>query len=312
MTDLDCVPHAIHHLFLRYLRRFGAQAFSLVPCTLILLSTLAWTCPLLISAPSLPECEAPPVSSGGTSQQQANKPAGKALRVVSLNMHGVSDWGVVQGELEASSQLAGADIFLLQEVKEDGRKLLDGASEAMDFHYLFAPNLDWGLAILSRFPLSAERAVQLPQNNLNYKSRCRIALLAIAASDSGPLNLFNVHLDTRINASRRVRQVRPIMEAAQHAEGGSLIAGDFNTANMLWIQSVVPIPFFQSHTRAVRKAMEKIGFTTPFGDTGATFGFPPMKLDWIFVKGLRPLDRGLVELNFTDHKALWIVVEKAD
>ena len=107
-------------------------------------------------------------------------------------------------------------------------------------------------------------------------------------------------------------QLIQISVSQQRIAGPLLIAGDFNTANMLWIQSVVPIPFFQSHTRAVRKAMEKIGFTTPFGNTGATFGFPPMKLDWIFLRGLRSLDRGLVELNFTDHNALWVVVEKAD
>ena len=54
------------------------------------------------------------------------------------------------------------------------------------------------------------------------------------------------------------------MEAARQAEGLSLIAGDFNTANLLWIQSLVPIPFLGRHTRAVGNAMKESGFTTPF------------------------------------------------
>ncbi len=283
--------------------------FSPAPCALILLSILAWASGPLISAPSLPKCEAPPIFRG-TPSQQAGKPAGTALRVVSLNMHGAGDWGVVQRELEASPQLADADVFLLQEVKEDGRELLEEASEAIGFHYLFAPAQEWGLAILSRFPLTSERAELLPQNNLLYQSRCRIALSAIATSDFGILNLFNVHLDVRINASRCVRQVRPVMEAARQAEGLSLIAGDFNTANLLWIRSLVPIPFLGRHTRALGNAMKESGFTTPFRDTGATFDFPPLKLDWIFLKGLHALDQGLVDLDFTDHKALWVVIEK--
>ncbi len=285
--------------------------FSLVPCALILLSSLAWASGPLSAAPSLPKCEVPPISRG-TPSQQAAKQAGTALRVVSLNMHGASDWEVVHSELEASPELAEADVFLLQELKEDGPRLLEEASEAIGFHYLFAPAQDWGLAILSRFPLTSERVELLPQNNLGHRSRCRIALAAIATSDSGTLKLFNVHLDTRINASRRVRQVRPVMEAGRKAEGPSLIAGDFNTANMLWIRSSVPIPFGGRDTRALRNAMKEMGFTTPFRDTGATFDFPPLKLDWIFLKGLRALERGLVDLDFTDHKALWVVIEKAE
>ena len=283
----------------------------LVPGALILLLILVWPGGPLVSAAALPKCEAPPVFHGTPSRPAAaGNAAGTSIRVVSLNMHGKSDWEVVQTEVEAIPQLADADVFLLQEVKEDGRKLVEEASEAIGFYYLFSPVADWGLAILSRFPLTSQRAELLPQNNLVYQSRCRISLSAIATSDSGILNLFNVHLDVRINASRSVRQVRPVMEAARQADGPSLIAGDFNTANLLWIQSMVPIPFLGKHTRAVKRAMKEIGFTTPFRDTGATFDFPPLKLDWIFLKGLRALERGLVDLDFTDHKALWVVLEK--
>ena len=283
----------------------------LVPGALILLLILVWPGGPLVSAAALPKCEAPPVFHGTPSRPAAaGNAAGTSIRVVSLNMHGKSDWEVVQTEVEAIPQLADADVFLLQEVKEDGRKLVEEASEATGFYYLFSPVADWGLAILSRFPLTSQRAELLPQNNLVYQSRCRISLSAIATSDSGILNLFNVHLDVRINASRSVRQVRPVMEAARQADGPSLIAGDFNTANLLWIQSMVPIPFLGKHTRAVKRAMKEIGFTTPFRDTGATFDFPPLKLDWIFLKGLRALERGLVDLDFTDHKALWVVLEK--
>ena len=256
---------------------------------------------LLVSGAVL-DCQTPTVSGGSPSTPGA-EPDGSSLRIVSLNLHGAGEWEVVHGELQASSDLEGADIFLLQEVKEDGQELLRTASEALGFHYLFAPSL-------SRFPLSRGRVTLLPRNDLGRKSRCRIALSSVAATDLGPLHLFNLHLDTRINASRRMRQVLPVIEAAERAGGPSVIAGDFNTANLLWVKSTIPLPGFGSHTRALRKAMQESGFSTPFKDTGSTFDFPPLKLDWIFLKELTWASRGLVPLEFTDHKALWVDVDE--
>ena len=276
--------------------------------TVILLYFSGWPGVSLGAESTLTRCKPPQLFRGG-SHDSAVTPEAGPLRVMSLNMHGMIDWEVVHAELKTRTEFVDVDIFLLQEVKEAGRKLVEAASAAMDYHYVFASNQNLGLAILSRFALSGEQAQRLPYNNLRHNSRCRIALSAVARTGLGPLNLFNVHLDTRINASRRVRQVRTIMEAAERADGPSLIAGDFNTANLLWIQSIVPIPFLQWHKGAVKKAMKKAGFTTPFESTGATFGFPPLKLDWIYLRGVRSRARGLVPLNFSDHRVLWVILE---
>jgi hypothetical protein len=47
------------------------------------------------------------------------------------------------------------------------------------------------------------------------------------------------------------------------------------------------------------------GFSTPFAETGATFKYLALKLDWIFSRGLHPVDWGIEKIDFSDHRAIW-------
>ncbi|MEE8584078.1 MAG: endonuclease/exonuclease/phosphatase family protein [Acidobacteriota bacterium] len=241
----------------------------------------------------------------------------RPLVVVSLNMAGKTDWEEVRAGFESLQEAPRADIYLLQEFVKDSADLLGTASSSLGYHYMFSGTEKCGdgclkgVAILSRFPLLDQEVLELPRNNLRYNLRCRIALGATAETRLGRVRVYSLHLDTRINSRRRVRQLGPVFDQAAEFSGPVLIAGDFNTANVLYIRSVIPIPFLQLQGRAVCKAMRARGFQTPFLKTRRTFSFPPLKLDWIYLRGLEAAQRGVADIEFSDHRALWALLEKA-
>lgn len=257
-----------------------------------------------------------PSGSGWSDPPAAN--GSGPLKVVNLNMAGETDWEVVRAGFESVQQAPRADIYLLQEFVKDSAELLKKVSLSLGYHYMFSGTEKCGegclkgVAILSRYPLRDQGVLELPRNNLVYNLRCRIALGATAQTPLGPVRIYSLHLDTRINSGRRVRQLGPVFDEAAEFSGPALIAGDFNTANILYIKSVVPIPFLQFQVRAVRKAMQERGFHTPFLKTPRTFSFPPLRLDFIYMKGLQASERGVAKIEFSDHKALWALLEKDD
>lgn len=263
----------------------------------------------------LPECPPlvtlegkPPTADGAADSGQ--------ITMVSLNLHDETRSEVFLAGLHKHPELAQADVFLLQEVVHDSADLLGNLSRELNYHYAFGstqqcgPDCNLGLAFLSRYPLHNFRVLSLPRNDLQYNQRCRIALASTIETPDGAWALFNLHLDTRINANRRVRQLGPVLKSAGEDSLPTVIGGDFNTADLLWIKSVLPLPWLQLQKRAVRKAMESHGFSTPFVQTGPTFNRFPLKLDWIFLRGLGLERFGLTRVGFTDHKALWVVLEQ--
>lgn len=265
---------------------------------------------------SKPVCEMLPLHAGVLQGEAAERTPGP-LRVVSLNMHGEGRLDVLWDAVKTRPELKDADVFLLQEFIPEDIADFERSANPAGYIFSYARNPDLqearaggqGLGILSRFPLQESKVLQLPQYDIGFNNRCRIAISTRAATPWGEVAIYTLHLDTRINAGQRVRQFRPVLKAAVSSGLPALIGGDFNSVDMLWIGGVVPIPWLQWQKRAIRKEMESEGFTTPFTKTGHTFNRFPFKLDWIYQKGLETVDSGLVKLDFTDHKALWITLD---
>jgi endonuclease/exonuclease/phosphatase family metal-dependent hydrolase len=162
------------------------------------------------------------------------------------------------------------------------------------------------VAILSRFPLRDPELIPLKRYDLGFKSRCRVALAATVESPLGPVRVVNVHLDSRMNRSERLAQLRPVVERLASFSGPQLIGGDFNTADVFWLGRTIPLPFAQKQSFAVREFMASQGFASPFESTGRTFSYLPLRLDWIFVKGMEPVAVGVEAMPFSDHRGLWL------
>lgn len=208
------------------------------------------------------------------------------------------------------------DVLFLQEVGQehgDGAAFMSALGERLRLPYAYAPSTPFetghmqGLAIVSRYPLTDVNVQQLKYNHLRFRSRCRIALGATVSTPEGPVRVTNIHLDTRINGSRRIEQLAPAVEALDVFEGPQIIGGDFNTLNIKWLDSMWPIFFAEHQGRAVREELEKAGFDTPFGDTRPTFKFMglPLKLDWLYLRRLEPTEVGVDDVPLSDHRGIW-------
>src|SRR5262245_60442084 len=245
--------------------RYRGAMKLIVVCSLVLLT-------LAISANGgIPKCIDVPVQEGHYAGD--SRVSGPNLTVVSLNMAKERHPDSILRDLQESTLLDVADVWILQEATPTVAEI----ARALQLDYVYAPSdvLNGGtlsgLAILSRYPINSPTTTRLPQYNLRFNTRCRAALSASIESPSGPMHLVNLHLDTRITEEQRLKQVTPVVEAQASALTPVIIGGDFNTANIRWVWNVVPIPYVQDHARAVRDLFTTHGFESPLDGVRATF-----------------------------------------
>jgi endonuclease/exonuclease/phosphatase family metal-dependent hydrolase len=158
--------------------------------------------------------------------------ASKRSRIATWNIRAARSAPVaaIARELKAMQ----ADVIALQEVDVRTRRtgFVDepaALATALGFHYVFAASIKWdegdyGLAILSRWPLTEVRRHRLTATGA---AEPRIVLEATVCADGRPLRLFNHHADGRV-ASRRIgfAELREILQA--DVGHGLLVLGDFN------------------------------------------------------------------------------------
>lgn len=247
----------------------------------------------------------------------ARAPERASLTIASLNMARQHRFDQVSGDVLQLVSRHDVDLVFLQEVQRDvgdSVVIADQLADALKFHGLFEPTDLWkdggsqGLAILSRYPLDDIEVIPLKRFDLAFHQRNRIGLAVTVRTPFGPVRAVNAHLDTRINTDERLEQLTGVIDAISRFDGVSVIGGDFNTGDFRWVTRWFPVPFVARQQDAVREALEERGFATPFGSTGATYKHFPLKLDWIFSKGLRPVSSGIDDVGFSDHHAVWVTI----
>src|SRR5581483_10438428 len=241
---------------------------------------------------------------------QGLPPGADAISVASLNLAHETNFEKILHDVEAAPRLRNADILLLQEVanEDGGPSIADRLAERMNYSVSFSPEepkvYDRGLAVLSKFPIKDSRVEKLAQYNLLFKTRRRFALAVKVRVPAGDLRIWNAHLDTRINAEQRLKQIQPVMEEAARLAGPRLIGGDFNTNDFYWIEHTLPVPRAGYRSR-VRREMARFGFETPFPDRLTTLPIARQHLDWMFVSGMETLSASAEPIPFSDHNAIW-------
>lgn len=235
-----------------------------------------------------------------------------SLTVVSLNAARETDPGRILRDLGKTPAVRDADVLLLQEVAQapdQTQCVAEYLAATLKRHLVYSPAAtgvtDQGLAILSKYPLADKQVRALPAYDLVFRSRSRIALSATVYAPSGPVRVTNAHLDTRINAEDRIKQLAPVMKDGFH--GRRIVAGDFNTNEFYWLGRVLPLPMPGMQTSRVRDFMISNGFTNAVGGTPITHDLL-MRLDWIFARGLSGSRWAVYPLQFSDHHALWVEV----
>ena len=164
------------------------------------------------------------------------------IRVLVYNIHAGTDAKRVNN-LDRVAQLildSRADIALLQEVDNATRRAggvnqLARLRSLTGYNGVFGKTIDYdggeyGLAILSRWPILSDSLVHLDVDHAGDSARyeARGALVAEIAAPVGPLRVIDTHLDASRD-SYRLQQARSLLAIAKSAAGVSVIGGDFNS-----------------------------------------------------------------------------------
>lgn len=257
----------------------------------------------------------------GTTPPQSMKSHGpvSSLRVVTWNAHLGADPEAQAAALLANPALAAADVYLLQEEEwwpSEHTTRASRLAEALGTGWVYIPGRQkgagtHGLAILSRFPIESVEKMELPATD-NWKRR--IAIKADVVVGALRVHVVDVHLETRINITDRILQLRP---AVIDLPDDAIVAGDVNTNPFVWEDGEVPlVPTAQvadtDQAPILDDYMRALGFATPaagVGPTQETLGVQS-RLDAIFVRGYGS-GTAHVERSVTgsDHWPVWVDVQ---
>ena len=239
------------------------------------------------------EDPAAPIYRGGSA---ALKEPGQTLRVVTFNLK----WGRAIDQtaelLKHAGPLRDADLIVLQEMDRPGTERL---AQALGYEYVYVPSAlhpvpqqDFGVALLSPWPLEDGRKLLLPHHNLFRKLR-RSAAVATLRSPLGPVRVYGIHFESPAAALSHVRrdQARAVLADAEGWSGLALVAGDFNG-------------------RGGPRELAKAGFGWPTESIGSTAG--PFAFDHIVARGLcaaGPAAAGVAaKTPASDHKPVWALL----
>lgn len=221
-----------------------------------------------------------------------------SLRVMTFNIQSASHG------LEAVAGLindAQPDVVALQEVDRftqrsggvDQVEALARRTGLVHSHFFRTTSLhggDYGLAVLSRYPLSALEFRGLPTNGAEPRGVGR----AVVESPSGAVSVYVTHLSNLPFRGRlREQQVRALLGfMAEGGERPSLLCGDFNDDSRS--------PALQRVRQVMDDAFHRAGrgkeTTYPMGL------LPESRLDYVFTTaGLRASDAWVVRQVASDH-----------
>ncbi len=237
------------------------------------------------------------------------------LQVVTFNVH-MEPGDTIAKAIANDRAIRNADVIVLQEV----HRSVFGCSGACEigkrlgYYTIYAPGhargkSDYGVAILSKAPITSAQVITLPFYNVHFNSGRRIALVATIQHAGTPLTVYAVHLDNRLNVKQRGKQMMPVIEHAKKQPTPVVIAGDFNTSPFTWIDHVVPVLTTTQDNR-FESLMRSHGFDTPLTDSGATHRYIGMKLDAIYTRGFVTHRFAKTRAqDLSDHMALWAYLE---
>ncbi len=221
-----------------------------------------------------------------------------SVTVISYNIHhcnppalkGVIDTDAVADVIKES----GADIALLQEVDvnmirshgEDQAKILSQKS-GLNFYYFFKAidfsGGDYGVAILSRFPLFEFTTYKLDNH---IKSEQRVLGTAVAELPGGvKILLATTHLD--LIKGNRVKQIAEIDSILSNPLYPLILGGDFNAT--------------PESEEMLLMSQRFVGSTQSHSPTFPNLN-PDRVIDYIFIRNSTGVKSTI--LNFSDHKVL--------
>jgi endonuclease/exonuclease/phosphatase family metal-dependent hydrolase len=242
----------------------------------------------------------------------APAPEKPILRFVSYNLHGPQTKRIepMIRLLQTHERLSDAAVYAFQEVDRGhagsgGKDNVVELARALGTYYAYAvgQNLSRGagvrgVALLSRYPLSAVERVLLPVAGPG--GRRRIALGATIQLPKGSIRVYSVHLERRISQEKREEQFRELLKHAGRFQIPTVILGDFNTST-------------RESRNNMFALMQEAGYACPLRVDVKTFqsGWVVRSiLDWIWTRQLPVLEADVEgEVKISDHRPVWVTID---
>jgi endonuclease/exonuclease/phosphatase family metal-dependent hydrolase len=234
----------------------------------------------------------------GACAKPAAIPAGADARPISVlvyNVHAGKD-AAGRDNLQRVAEVvtnANADIVLLQEVDKRTKRSgnVDQPAEyarRTGYHVAFGRSLDYdggeyGIAVLSRWPITRDTAIHLPvdppQERSGGSHEPRVAMRVTIASPIGDIVAINTHIDASREERWRLQEIKTIIALTrEQVRAGTprlLIGGDFNSTP----ESAVQVELRAS---GMTDAWERCG-------TGTGLTYPAdssvKRIDYLFLVG---------------------------
>lgn len=242
------------------------------------------------------------------------------LRVLVYNIHagkdaaGVDNLARVAGIVRSS----GADVVLLQEVDRGTRRSagvdqLGELTRLTGYHGAFGKSLayqggDYGIAVLSRWPVTSDSVVPLPvdppQERSGGSREPRVAHVVAIAAPAGRLVVVNTHIDASRDDRWRLQEARALVELVRSLRERDTTAhlflgGDLNSEPGSAVQSLLT-------GGMLRDAWPSCG-------TGDALTYPastPVKrIDYLYLTGnARCVGAEVLRTDASDHRPLLVQV----
>lgn len=238
------------------------------------------------------------------------------IRVMVYNIHAGRDAGGMDNLQRVADVVRGADadVVLLQEVDRGTRRSggvdqLAVLARLTRFHGAFGRSLtyqggEYGIAVLSRWPIAAQRTVPLPVDPPQERSggayEPRVALVVTVSSPAGDLTVVNTHIDASREDRWRAQEIITVLALADSARGMLLLGGDLNSTPESPIQE-------RMRARGLRDAWQlcgpgTAGFTYP-ADSGVK------RIDYLYVAPPTHCERAeVIATRASDHRPLVVEV----
>lgn len=290
-------------------------AFCALPSAFFLLFLALLCAPFAPIVRATPDSKSNLLEVGSAAKLRPPSIAPAEIKIVSYNIRwrGGEDLRKLIGLLRDDVGIGGATIIGLQEVDRNkkrtgNRNTARAMAEALNMNYAWAApptakpqqEEETGVAILSPYPMKDVERIVLPHPGPG--GRRRVALGATVRIGTTDVRVYSVHAETRISIKKKMEQQRAVLDAlARHSPTPcAIVLGDFNT----WESRAV---------RETSRLFPNAGFTTPIPHDNSTFKafiFIKLKLDWIWLRGLRAKGSGIArQIALSDHWPLWVTAE---
>lgn len=242
-------------------------------------------------------------------------PAARDVRVLVYNIHAGKDARGVDNLARVSDLVreVGADVVLFQEVDRGTRRSggvdqPDVLARTTGFFVAFGKTLDYdggeyGIAVLSRWPIARATLVRLPVEPPQQRSggsyEPRGAQHLVIRAPTGELTVVNTHLDASRDDHYRRQEIRTVLATARAASPPVLVGGDLNSTPESEVQAA-------TRTAGLRDAWLECGR----GD-GLTYpaDTPTKRIDYLYLtEGASCASARVLETQASDHRPVLVTV----